>query len=53
MNYYVEDIDERGENSPKGEICLKGPTVFSGYYNDIEETREVLDDEGGCTQATL
>jgi long-chain acyl-CoA synthetase len=29
-----------------GEILLRSNTVFAGYYNDEEATRETLDDEG-------
>ena len=28
---------------PKGEVCITGPTVFTGYYRDEEKTAEVLE----------
>jgi long-chain acyl-CoA synthetase len=29
-----------------GEVLIKSPTVFAGYYKDEEATREVLEDDG-------
>ncbi|XP_064595483.1 long-chain-fatty-acid--CoA ligase 5-like [Liolophura sinensis] len=38
MGYFVSE--------KKGEICVKGPDVFSGYYKSPEKTAEVFDEEG-------
>ncbi|UJR19612.1 hypothetical protein I4U23_022746 [Adineta vaga] len=30
----------------QGEICLRGPTIFKGYYNDEIKTHETIDEDG-------
>lgn len=31
---------------PKGEVCLRGPSIFKGYFRNKELTNEVLDQNG-------
>ena len=46
MNYFSTDVDENGKPAPRGEICMRGPIVFAGYYESPELTAEAIDKEG-------
>ncbi len=43
MNYLSTDLDTEGRSTPRGEVCLRGPGIFMGYYKDDAKTREAID----------
>mmetsp|Transcript_10719 Transcript_10719/g.29535 ORF Transcript_10719/g.29535 Transcript_10719/m.29535 type:complete len:686 (+) Transcript_10719:30-2087(+) len=47
MGYYHTDTEHDGQPCQgRGEICIRGPNVFMGYYKDEEKTRETIDEQG-------
>lgn len=47
MSYSVHDVDEEsGKVQPRGEICIRGGSVFPGYFMDREKTAEAFDENG-------
>jgi len=47
MEYTSRDKDPKtGAMTPRGEICLRGPSCFKGYYKDPERTAETIDKDG-------
>lgn len=43
---YQSNSLSKEDDLPTGEVCVKGLSVFKGYFLDIEKTRDAFDDEG-------
>ncbi|CAI5713068.1 unnamed protein product [Peronospora destructor] len=51
MQVCLEDVPEMGYTSkdkprPRGEVLVKGPLLFAGYYKQPEQTAVVIDENG-------
>lgn len=46
MDYLSTDQDDKGLPMPRGEVCLRGPSVIRGYFNQPDKTREAIDQNG-------
>lgn len=44
----VPDLDYRSSDEPypRGEVLIRGPGVFKGYYHQPDKTAETIDEDG-------
>ncbi|WP_158617448.1 amino acid adenylation domain-containing protein [Legionella sp. km772] len=42
INFDYLILDEQNNESAQGELCLIGPNVAAGYFNDLNRTKEVF-----------
>lgn len=45
LDYFPGDVIE-GIQMPRGEVCIKGPIVFKGYYKNPAATADAIDSDG-------
>ena len=47
LDYHSTDVDpETGESIPRGELCIRGPLLFKGYFDDEVNTKLSIDKDG-------
>lgn len=46
MNYTSKDLCPQGKPQPRGELCLRGPAIFKGYFKEHVLTSETIDQDG-------
>jgi long-chain acyl-CoA synthetase len=53
LGYYVTHKDQDGNLAPRGEILVRGPCIFPGYYKDPVQTAKAIDKDGWIHTADI
>ena len=51
VEFKLDDLEEmkytrHSKPYPAGEICIRGPAIFKGYFKNLSLTRETIDEHG-------
>ena len=46
LGYTSKTIDDKGRPRPSGELMVRGPIIFKGYFRDKEKTKETIEEDG-------
>ena len=46
LGYTSKTLDEKGRLRPSGELMVRGPIIFKGYFRDKEKTKETIEEDG-------
>ena len=46
LGYTSKTKDEKGRSRPSGELMVRGPIIFKGYFRDKEKTKETIEEDG-------
>ncbi|CAD8070693.1 unnamed protein product [Paramecium primaurelia] len=45
MDYLIDQIID-GQKKIRGELCMRGPSIIMSYFNNIQSTKETIDEDG-------
>lgn len=43
---FTSEVKKNLESNQIGEIYIRGPSIAKGYYNNVDATRDTIDEDG-------